>query len=342
MDLRIMEKPDHPHFVQNLLGLCRVEGVKRKNGAFVYGSIHTPDELALDFDCTRYPPKKYFFPPKETLFQFSTTPSPETVPVFESQPLIIYGIHPYDLKAINQMDRIFSNGTPDPNYLKRRTESTLIGVDPTAIAPRSFWADMGAAGISAGFDLMFTDISDGYVIEIGTEKGENLLTRYGKVRDASKNEAAKRIEIRTRMFNMSHIKGLEFPNYEIPKLLERSHDHHLWAENAARCLSCGSCNLVCPTCYCFDVADEMELDLSHGARFRRWDGCLLKDFAKVATGENFRESRTARYRHRFYRKGLYLQQILNDFACVGCGRCAAACLPDIADPVKVFNTLMEA
>ena len=99
--------------------------------------------------------------------------------------------------------------------------------------------------------------------------------------------------------------------------------------------------MVCPTCYCFDVWDDVELDLTHGQRLRRWDGCLFSDFAKVATGENFRENRTARYQHRFYRKGQYLFPKLNDAACVGCGRCAAYCLPDIADPVDVFNRLKE-
>ncbi len=86
----------------------------------------------------------------------------------------------------------------------------------------------------------------------------------------------------------------------------------------------------------------MELDLVHGERLRRWDGCLLHDFAKVATGENFRETRTSRYRHRFFRKGQYLfVRLLDDVACVGCGRCASFCLPDIADPVDVFNRLKE-
>jgi ferredoxin len=89
------------------------------------------------------------------------------------------------------------------------------------------------------------------------------------------------------------------------------------------------------------VHDDMGLDLINGERLRRWAGCLLQDFARVATGENFRETRASRYRHRFFRKGLYLFKVLDDVACVGCGRCASSCLPDIADPVDAFNRLKE-
>jgi ferredoxin len=136
-------------------------------------------------------------------------------------------------------------------------------------------------------------------------------------------------------------RSLTFPKREIPQLLEHSEGSLFWEEKAGKCLSCGTCNLVCPTCYCFDVLDDMELDLSNGERLRRWDGCLLQDFARVATGENFRETRASRYRHRFFRKGLYLFKVLGDVACVGCGRCASSCLPDIADPVDAFNRLKE-
>ena len=78
-----------------------------------------------------------------------------------------------------------------------------------------------------------------------------------------------------------------------------------------------------------------------GERVRTWDGCLLEDFAKVATGENFREDSASRYRHRFMRKGKYLHDKFGFIACVGCGRCGSSCLPDIADPTKVFNELKE-
>ena len=142
--------------------------------------------------------------------------------------------------------------------------------------------------------------------------------------------------------NMGTPREVRFRPSELPGLLRRSFHNVLWDERADKCLSCGGCNLVCPTCYCFDVKDEVDLSLKEGRRYRVWDGCVLEDFAKVGSGENFRERRAQRYRHRFYRKGMYLYDKYGHIACVGCGRCASACLPDIADPVAVYNALKEA
>jgi len=339
MELQVIDKSDLSRFVENLVMKFQVEGVKKKEGSFYYGSIRSPDELFLDFDCTLIPPKKYFLPPREALFQFTTAPSLDITPVIQDTPFILFGVHPYDLKAINQMDRIFATGVPDPHYLKRREAALLISVDPKRVAPRSFWVDMGAATIANGFDLMFTDIGESFVVEVGSERGGNLISRYGKSRQATKDETLRRANARFEITQRSRKGGLNFPKRDIPQLLAHSKENLIWEEQASKCLSCGSCNLVCPTCYCFDVQDDMKLDLIHGERLRRWDGCLLQDFAKVATGENFRESRTARYRHRFFRKGLYLFKVLNDVACVGCGRCSSSCLPDIADPVNLLNKL---
>jgi ferredoxin len=124
-------------------------------------------------------------------------------------------------------------------------------------------------------------------------------------------------------------------------LLEGREEHPVWAERAQLCHSCGSCNLVCPTCYCFDVQDDVGWDLQNGTRSRRWDGCLLSDFALVAGGHNFRHRREQRYRHRYYRKGKYLWDRMGQIACVGCGRCITACTTKIANPVDVYNALVE-
>ena len=123
------------------------------------------------------------------------------------------------------------------------------------------------------------------------------------------------------------------------KISDKGTNSGFWEEHSEKCLACGSCVLVCPTCYCFDVKDDPNLSLEHGERIRTWDGCLLEDFAKVASGENFRPTRLSRYRHRYYKKGKYLFDRFGFVSCVGCGRCSSNCLPDIANPVNLLNDM---
>jgi len=131
---------------------------------------------------------------------------------------------------------------------------------------------------------------------------------------------------------------LDFDVSDLPSLLSVSMKSSIWAQLGERCLACASCTNVCPTCYCFDVRDEVEIDLQHGQRVRVWDSCQLDEFATVAGGHNFRKSKAMRQRHRFMRKGKYIYDAYGYMGCVGCGRCARACLVNI-NPVSVFNEL---
>jgi ferredoxin len=131
---------------------------------------------------------------------------------------------------------------------------------------------------------------------------------------------------------------LAFEVGALSTLMAQSYDNALWEKLADICLACGQCTLVCPTCFCFNVYDEVELDLQDGERWRRWDSCQLDEFARVAGDENFREHQAARLRHRFMRKGRYLLERYGELGCTGCGRCARSCLVHIS-PVDVFNEL---
>jgi sulfhydrogenase subunit beta (sulfur reductase) len=116
---------------------------------------------------------------------------------------------------------------------------------------------------------------------------------------------------------------------EITAMFDRSLKSKIWDEIGDRCLSCGNCTNVCPTCYCFDMMDEPNLDLKTGKRIRVWDSCQNERFAKVAGGESFREKRSQRKKHRFYRKFRYHNDKYNKFFCTGCGRCSRTCMAKI-------------
>ena len=340
--MKVIKKKDFSDFVDALIKNepKTVVGVKSRGSKFVFDTLDSAGELQLDYDVTILPPKKYFLPPSETLLKYKLSGEFLVEAVNDATPLIVIGIHPYDLVAIRQMDTVFGEGNPDGNYLRKRDESILIGVNIKNVSPYSFAGSMNAATTDEGFDIMLTDVGDKYAVEIGSEKGASLIKKYAKASEADEDTRAKVKRIKKEILSKFK-KQIVFPPGELPALLEKNYNSDVWAKNAQKCLSCGSCNLVCPTCYCFDVNDAADLGMKNGKRTRTWDGCLLEDFAVSASGENFRKDKAERYRHRFMRKGKYLFDKFKFIACVGCGRCASGCLPDIADPVKVFNSLKE-
>lgn len=343
MAVKIIKKNELAEFTSNLIRGGKVIGIRRRENKFAFGRLANANELALDYDVALTPPKTFFQPPVETILDFKIGGETELAPRFAAEPFILFGIHPYDLKALNQMDRIWSEGSADEHYLARRRAATIIAMEPTRASKWSFWASMDAVTAGGGFDLLFTDIGDRYAVEIGSEKGGALISKHApNAKDAAKKDLEAREGVRSKLPTLcGSDRAVKAGPDEITPLVKNNYTHPVWEKQAERCLSCGSCNLVCPTCYCFDVKDNMELDLAHGTRHRRWDGCLLESFASVGSGENFREKRSDRFRHRILRKMVFVPEKIGELACVGCGRCSEACLPDITDPVKVINELVR-
>ncbi len=340
--MKVIKKEDFDGFVDGLIENedREVVGVKSKDSKYVFDKLEKAEQLELDYDVTILPPKKYFMPQRETLVEYKTGEGLDMEPVNEVVPRIIIGIHPYDLEAIKQMDKVFADSPEDSNYLEKRENSILIGVNMQQTSECSFAGSMGTATVDDGYDLMLTDLGEKYAVEIGSSKGSALLEKVSEdVRDASPEEIDK-VEKAKEEIKDEFDKELDFSPEKLPSLLAEKYDNDdFWEENAEDCYSCGTCNIVCPTCYCFDRQDFSDISLEEGERVRQWDGCMLEAFAEVAGGENFREERAERYRHRYMRKGRYLYNRFGDIACVGCGRCSSQCVPDIADPTDIFNKL---
>lgn len=335
-----ISKQNFAAMVNNLIkeGKQKIVGVVKKENKYVFDNLTDASELCLDYDITILPPKKYFFPQKEAYLKFHLGNEISVNPIIENQPTVIIGVHPYDIKALQLTNKVFLETYPDPNYLSKKDNSVIIGINCLNPHPNSFAKSMNTNTVDSGFDLLLTDIGTDYLIEIGSEKGKELLQNHAKTKQAGQNELSlkektiKKAGEKYKLFMDGGVKALT-------ALLEKSYDHPYWAEIGDKCLSCSSCTTVCPTCVCFDVREDVNMNLKEGERVRNWDSCLVPEFAKVATGENFREHRSARTRHRMLRKGKYIIERFGIQGCVGCGRCITACLPDIANPVEAFKRL---
>jgi ferredoxin len=201
---------------------------------------------------------------------------------------------------------------------------------------------MNAKSVEKGFDIWLTKLDENYFVEIATDAGKKLVDKFAKTKKTDEKDIHKRDHIRSNIHKVcSSERKTKAKAGEVPLLIKNNWDHPVWEDLAKKCYSCGSCNIVCPTCYCFDVKDDIEINLKDGTRMRKWDGCQLEDFALVGSGENFREKRVDRFKHRLYRKTVYQYEKYNQLACVGCGRCSSVCLPNIADPVAIINKIKE-
>jgi sulfhydrogenase subunit beta (sulfur reductase) len=339
MSIKRLNKAAFDKWVGACIKQQRVYGVQAKGDRFAFAELAEAAKLRLDYDVTLLPPKKFFLPPKETLLTFDRQKGYQSV--FETEPFVLFGVHPYDMVAILQTDKLFADGQNDVHYQKRREQATIVVCDVQTASPDVFAGCMGTATINDGFDILVTNIEGDYLVDIRTPKGRALAASLKGAPEADEMSLKLRKLVWAENTEQLQKHKLDIRPDVLPKLLDQSYDHPIWEEKAKLCYACGSCNLVCPTCYCFDVQDDVEWNLQKGERRRVWDGCLLSEFAAVAGGHNFRRHRADRYRHRYYRKGKYIPEKIGEIACVGCGRCITACTANIANPVEVFNRLVH-
>lgn len=345
-----------PGWVEAIIAQTVVYAPQARQGRFVYDRLSSAAELRLDHDVTILPPKKYLLPQRETLLRFTRAGGFE--PAAAPEPFVLFGLHPYDVAAIAQMDRYYGQDNPDTQYLARRRQATIVACDVQNASDNVFAGCMGTAtarGARLGnapaassqspppdpVDLLLTLVGDTYVIEAFSPRGTGLLALAGELEDADPVALGRREQVWQDADKLLRRHRLACRPEELPALMEKSFDSPLWQEMSDTCFSCGSCVTVCPSCFCFDVQDDADWNLEGGTRARRWDGCMLCDFALVAGGHNFRKQRDQRYRHRFFRKASYLPARCGFVGCVGCGRCILACTAKIANPVEVYNRLLE-
>ncbi|HPF99997.1 MAG TPA: 4Fe-4S dicluster domain-containing protein [Kiritimatiellia bacterium] len=338
MSIKKLQPQALAKWVGGILQKQKVQGIQAKGDRFAFAPLARAEDLRLDYDVALTAPKEFFQPQREVLLKFRGEAYESEL---QNEPFVLFGVHPYDMVAILQMDAVFSSGNYDVHYMDRRRQATIVVCDAQNASPNVFAGCMGTATLDTGYDVLVTKVDGEYVVESKSEKGEALVKGLAGESDADAQTLKMRDVVREHSRKLLRRHELRVKPQDLPALLEQSYDHPVWEEKARKCFSCGSCNLVCPTCYCFNVRDDVNWDLKSGERVRVWDGCMLAEFAKVAGGHNFRKKKAERYRHRYYRKGKYLWDLQKQIACVGCGRCISACVTKIANPVEIYNRLAE-
>ncbi|MFI7542471.1 4Fe-4S dicluster domain-containing protein [Actinoplanes sp. NPDC049599] len=238
----------------------------------------------------------------------------------------LLGVRPCDLAAIGVLDRVLTGGRHrDPVYAGRRDGNLIIAVECTEPGATCFCASMGTGPDAGhGFDLAMTELVDGdghrFLVRAGTAAGAEVLAELPR-RPADDGTSARAREAvahaATRMTR-------SMPGHGLPDLLAESRESPHWDDVAARCLTCGNCTMVCPTCFCTTTEDVTDLTGDHAERWRRWDSCFDLDFSYLHGG-SVRTSGQARYRQWITHKlGTWHDQF-GSSGCVGCGRCIAWC-----------------
>jgi len=300
------------------------------------------DQIQLHLHNPLYPPKRYVLPHIERMFLIRSQEDGnyKVQPTWDDTPRAIFGIRSCDLAGIGHVDRFYlGRKFIDPYYLRRRRNLFLVnmvctepGVD---ITPNCFClcTDTGPAA-REGFDLQLMDLGDVYLVVAGSKKGEAFLENP-LFRKGGPEHLQRRREILERVRHSFQRQTTSWFSATVRYISQGKVLEKTWEEIGRRCLECGACSYVCPTCTCFTVNDR-RIEPGQTERIRLWDSCALQGFTRMAGGFNPRKAVHDRRNRRFFHKLVYyfIQEELS-LGCVGCGRCEIVCHGDIGMPSVV-------
>ncbi|MDR5684311.1 MAG: 4Fe-4S dicluster domain-containing protein [Armatimonadota bacterium] len=285
--------------------------------------------------------KKFLFPPQLRLWTATRSGGLCVQPEATDVPQYAFvGVRSCELHAIAIQDRVFLEGPhPDPTYRAVRERCFIVAVNCGQAGGTCFCVSMGTGPkATSGYDLALTEVIEGkehyFVAQAASQVGAAVLSEVRR-RPAEPRalQAAERTVARAaaqmgRTMEVAGIKDLLYRNYEHPR----------WDEVAARCLTCGNCTMVCPTCFCSTVEDTTDLTGDHAERWRRWDSCFTMDFSYIHGG-SVRASARSRYRQWMTHKLATWIDQFGTSGCVGCGRCITWCPVgiDITEEVRAIR-----
>lgn len=272
--------------------------------------------------------KPILFKPQETVWKVLR--NNEGKLIFQPQPaeeapVAIIGARSCDLRAMSIQDKVFIESKhPDPRYKKRREQLFVVAVNCSYSSDNCFCVSAGTGPeVTNPYDLLMTEVDDGFVLNVGSERGQTVIAglqlteaKAAQCQKANQN-VAKAASMQTKRIPLDNQRGLR-------DLLFSNLNHPRWEEVAERCLSCGNCTSVCPTCFCHSEIEKPGLDGTSSEHQREWDSCFTAGHSYL-NGKVIRDDTQKRYRQWLTHKvGSWFDQF-DTSGCVGCGRCVSWC-----------------
>ncbi len=304
-----------------------------KGGREVYSHKKIEEEILIeriesseDFQlCSQrplYPFKKFLLPPCQKMMEFKEN---KAIPVKNPDVrTVLLGIHFYDLKALTLLSQIFEK---DPYFQKKLRNIILIGQSPIPAEDKNYQKFEEDILEHLKFDIFLETKSSNnqktFRVFTGSEDGQRLLDGFG-YKDYENIEYG------------GHVpeEGLGQLCRNLIEKVAKSRGEQIWKELGEKCINCGKCSIVCPTCFCFKISDEIKKDKI--VRKREWDSCFYEEFSQIAGGHKFLDSTEDRIYNWYDHKFVRIPKEYNLPGCVNCGRCIEVCPAkiDIRENIK--------
>lgn len=328
----------HRKDLQKLIDSAKTAGYRfiapmRESNVTLFRETAKADDIALDEILPTKSVKEFYLAETEAIlrYKFGDGGEVDVKPVEAAdfaKPTVIFGARPCDAAAAPIIHGVMTWDYDDNFFLERQKNTVVIGIACVEADESCFCTSVDVMPDGTdGVDILLrptageTGAEQEYVVEAITDKGIEFVEKTDGWGSGDAQPTAAIEELKTSLV-------AKFDHKAVHNWLEANFDHSFWKEATVSCIGCGTCTYLCPTCHCFDIVDEGDID--GGIRVKNWDSCQGKLFTLHTSGHNPRMFQYERYRQRVQHKFNYYVNKFGRILCTGCGRCQRACPVDHA------------